>query len=34
VGAITAVIVAIYCVARSATNSFSREPVKPEPGIF
>jgi TRAP-type C4-dicarboxylate transport system permease small subunit len=33
-GAITAVIVAIYCAARSAANSFSRDPIKPEPGIF
>jgi len=34
VGAITAVIVAAYCVLRSATNTFSRNPIKPEPGIF
>lgn len=34
VGAVTAVIVAIYCVARSSTNSFSHDPIKPEPGIF
>jgi TRAP-type C4-dicarboxylate transport system permease small subunit len=34
VGGLTAVAVAIYCVVRSLANTFSREPVKPEPGIF
>jgi TRAP-type C4-dicarboxylate transport system permease small subunit len=34
VGAVATVIVSAYCLLRSAANSFSREPVKPEPGIF
>jgi TRAP-type C4-dicarboxylate transport system permease small subunit len=34
VGAVTTVIVSLYCVARSAANTFARIPVKPEPGIF
>lgn len=34
VGGITTVIVSAYCVVRSWTNTFSRQPHKPEPGIF
>jgi TRAP-type C4-dicarboxylate transport system permease small subunit len=33
-GAVSSVIVALYCVVRSCANTFSREPIKPEPGIF
>ena len=34
VGAIATVVVSLYCVARSFANTFSRDPIKPEPGIF
>jgi TRAP-type C4-dicarboxylate transport system permease small subunit len=34
VGAVATVIVSIYCVMRSFANTVSRDPVKPEPGIF
>lgn len=33
-GAVMMVIVAAYCVVRSAANTFSAQPIKPEPGIF
>lgn len=33
-GAIGMLIVSLYCVVRSTTNSFSSTPQKPEPGIF
>lgn len=33
-GAVSMVIVAVYCVVRSAANTVSRTPDKPEPGIF
>jgi TRAP-type C4-dicarboxylate transport system permease small subunit len=33
-GAVCTVIVAIYCLARSTANALSKNPVKPEPGIF
>ena len=33
-GATCTVIVALYCLARSATNALSKNPVKPEPGLF
>lgn len=33
-GAVCTVIVAIYCLIRSSANALSKEPVKPEPGIF
>lgn len=33
-GAVSMVIVAAYCVVRSAANTFSKTPGKPEPGIF
>jgi TRAP-type C4-dicarboxylate transport system permease small subunit len=34
VGAICMVIVSAYCVVRSFVNATSREPVKPEAGVF
>ncbi|MEZ0303593.1 MAG: TRAP transporter small permease [Hyphomicrobiaceae bacterium] len=34
VGAVTTVIVSLYCVVRSSANTFAPNPVKPEPGIF
>jgi TRAP-type C4-dicarboxylate transport system permease small subunit len=34
VGAVATVIVSVYCVARSFANTFARDPIKPEPGIF
>ena len=34
VGAVTTLIVSVYCLVRSAANSFSAHPHKPEPGIF
>lgn len=33
-GAVTMGIVAAYCVVRSFANTFSANPIKPEPGIF
>lgn len=33
-GAVSMVIVAAYCVVRSGANSISRNPHKPEPGLF
>ena len=33
-GAVTTVIVSLYCVARSLANTFAPNPVRPEPGIF
>jgi hypothetical protein len=33
-GAVSMVIVSAYCVVRSFLNTISRNPQKPEPGIF
>lgn len=33
-GAIGMLLVSLYCVVRAGTNAFSRDPYKPEPGIF
>nr|WP_295886599.1 TRAP transporter small permease [uncultured Devosia sp.] len=34
VGAIGMLLVSLYCVVRSGANAFSRDPYKPEPGLF
>ena len=34
VGAVTMLIVSAYCAVRSFVNAISRDPVKPEPGLF
>jgi TRAP-type C4-dicarboxylate transport system permease small subunit len=33
-GAIGMLLVSLYCVVRAGANAFSRDPYKPEPGIF
>jgi TRAP-type C4-dicarboxylate transport system permease small subunit len=33
-GAVTMVVVALYCLVRSSANALSKTPEKPEPGIF
>ncbi len=33
-GAIGMLMVSLYCVVRAGANAFSRDPYKPEPGIF
>lgn len=34
VGAVSMLLVSLYCVVRSCANALSRDPQKPEPGIF